>query len=162
MRNAISLADHDTVLAAAEIPADPDRIFRALTTRENERWWGAPDVYTIVNWTGDLRVGGKWSLGVRLPDGLILPASGEFLRIESPRLLVQTRRYDFDHPTLGRDVTTVTYTLDPLVTAGTRLTVRHEGFNGRKAAADEHAHGWERLLNWLAEYFENSSRVLKS
>lgn len=40
-----------------------------------------------------MRVGGTWSLLVR-KDGSALPAGGEFLRVEPPSRLVQTRRYD--------------------------------------------------------------------
>ena len=78
-------------------------------------------------------------------------ARGEFLEYEPPGCIVQTRRYDWDHPTLGRRETVVTYTLEPR-DKGTHLTVVHEGFGGLKAAAVEHAAGWERVLGWLQGY----------
>ena len=85
------------------------------------------------------------------------PASGEFIEIESPKKIVQTRKYDWDHPNLGRRVTTVTYRLEPIPN-GTRITVRHEGFQGLRDAADEHASGWERFLGWLDTYFRSGAR----
>ena len=148
--DARAITDGEIVLATLDIAAAPERVFRALTTDEAERWWGAPDVYAIESWKADLRVGGTWSLIIRLPDGTALPASGEFLQVEAPKRLVQTRRYDWDHPTLGRRVTKVTYLLEPSE-LGTRVTVRHEDF-GSSEPAYEHAGGWERFLDFLGVY----------
>lgn len=153
-----ALSDGETVVATVEVEATPERIFEALTTKEVERWWGAPDVYCIKNWSADLRIGGRWSLDVCLPDGTVLPASGEFLNIQKPHRIAQTRMYKFDHPTLGRRVTAVTYTLDRSP-RGTRITVRHDGFGGLQVAADEHAAGWVRLLNWLEKYLKHSQHT---
>ena len=150
------LTDDKTVLTCVAIAAPPERVFKALTTDEAEQWWGAADTYRIVDWAADLRVGGKWSLGVQLPNGDVLPASGEFLEVDAPRKLVQTRRYDWDHPTLGRTVTTVTFRLDA-IPEGTRLTVRHDGF-GSSEPADEHAAGWDRLLGWLQSYLDKEQK----
>jgi len=130
----------------------PERAFRALMSAECERWWGAPGVYTTESWHADVRTGGSWSLVTRLPDGTGLPASGEFLEVAAPSKVVQTRRYDWAHPTLARAVTRVTTRLAAIdAGAGTRITVRHEGF-GSSEPAYEHAGGWERLLDWLGAY----------
>ncbi|HVV55439.1 MAG TPA: SRPBCC domain-containing protein [Mucilaginibacter sp.] len=147
-----AITDGETILATADIPATPEELYRALTTKEMETWWGAPDVYTIGDWTADLRVGGPWTLNVILPDGNALPASGEFLELAPPNKFVLTRRYDWDAPILGRKVTTVAYLLDA-IEGGTRVTIRHDGFKGCAPAAYEHAYGWERLLAWLKAYF---------
>ncbi|MCT2575935.1 MULTISPECIES: SRPBCC family protein [unclassified Mesorhizobium] len=102
----------------------------------------------MIGWAADLRVGGSWRVIVRTADGRTLPASGSFLEIETGRRVVQTRRYDWDHPTLGCHETTVAYLLEP-TSAGTRLTVCHGGFAGFPDAAAEHAEGWARVLGWL-------------
>jgi len=145
-----AISDGEIVLATRDLPATPERVFRALTTDEAEHWWGAPDVYTIESWRADVRVGGAWSLIIVLPDGTALPASGEFLAVEAPHRLVQTRRYDWDHPTLGRRATKVTYRLQPIA-SGTHIVVRHEDF-GASEPAYEHAGGWERFLDYLGTY----------
>jgi uncharacterized protein YndB with AHSA1/START domain len=145
-----AVTDGWTVLAAAEIAATPERIFRALTTEEVEAWWGSSDTYRLTEWLADFRIGGKWTVSVRCKNGIVIPAGGEFIEICWPGKVVQTRRYDWDHPTLGRDVTTVSYRFDA-ISSGTRVTVRHDGFAGRTAAADEHAAGWERVLGWLRD-----------
>lgn len=148
-----AVTDGETVLATLEIAGTPERIFRALTTAETEAWWGAPDTYQATEWQADLRVHGRWSVVIRLPDGSPFPASGEFTEIDAPRRLVQTRRYDFDYPELGRRDTVVTYLLDPTST-GTRITVRQDGFAGLRGPADHHAEGWEGFLKYLASYVE--------
>jgi uncharacterized protein YndB with AHSA1/START domain len=149
-----SVTDSETILAVAHIEAPPERIFRALTTKEAERWWGSGDTYRITDWQNDLRVGGQWSLIVVLAGGAALRASGEYLEIDAPRKFVQTRRYDWDAPGIGRRETVVTFRLDP-IEGGTRVTIRHDGFAGIWDAAIQHASGWERFLAWLAAYLES-------
>ncbi|MBS1525548.1 MAG: SRPBCC domain-containing protein [Bacteroidetes bacterium] len=147
-----AITDGETILATVNIPASPERLYQALTTKEMETWWGEDGIYHVRNWRSDARAGSEWTLDVMLPDGTALPASGEFLLVDEPNKFVITRRYDWDAPILGRTVTTVTYLLDK-TEHGTRVTVRHDGFKGYAQAAYEHADGWQRFLGWLRRYF---------
>ncbi|AZO75910.1 MAG: SRPBCC domain-containing protein [Mesorhizobium sp.] len=147
-----AMANSETVMASAEILALPEQVVAALVTSDVERWWGSADTYRMTGWTADLRVGGRWSVTARTADGRRLPAGGTFLEIEMPRRIVQTRRYDRDHPSLGPHETTVAYLLEPTV-CGTRLTICHGGFAGFPDAAAEHAEGWAQVLGWLQGYF---------
>ncbi|UCI30770.1 SRPBCC family protein [Mesorhizobium sp. B4-1-4] len=153
-----AMSNGDTVFATVDLSASPERVFRALSTDQVELWWGSVDTYRMVDWSADLRVGGRWTVVVRRSDGSDLPAGGEFLEIEAPRRIVQTRAYAWDHPTLGRRQTTVAWLLQP-VAAGTRLTICHGGFAGLAEAAAEHADGWARVLTWLAGYFDSQGRA---
>jgi uncharacterized protein YndB with AHSA1/START domain len=153
-----AMANGRTVMASADLPAPPEQVFAALVTEEVERWWGSADSYRMAGWTADLRVGGSWAVTVRTADGRHLPAGGTFLEIEAPRRIVQTRRYDWDHPTLGRHETTLAYLLEPTA-GGTRLTICHGGFEGFSEAAAEHAEGWARVLGWLQGYLDSAGRV---
>ncbi|MDX8446268.1 SRPBCC family protein [Mesorhizobium captivum] len=153
-----AMANGETVMASAEILAPAEQVFAALVTNGVERWWGSADTYRMTGWIADLRVGGRWAVTVRTADGRRLPAGGAFLEIEMPRRIVQTRRYDWDHPTLGRHETTVAYLLEPIA-AGTRLTICHGGFAGFPDAAAEHAEGWARVLGWLQGYFGAGSQA---
>ncbi len=83
-----------TIIAVAEVPAPPARLFHLFTTGEIERWWGHPDFYCWENWTANLRVGGPWSVRVRFTDGSTNGGSGEFAEIEAPHKLVMTRRFE--------------------------------------------------------------------
>ncbi len=146
-----------TIIAAAEVAAPPERVFRALTTNEVERWWGHADFYRQTEWTADLRVCGQWSVTVRFADGKINGGTGEFFEIDPPRKLVMTRKFK-EHPLLGTRETTITYRLDPIPT-GTRVTVRDEGFIGRSEAAHGNAEHWERVLGWLDAYLTAESAL---
>ena len=145
-----AMANAETVMASADLSAPPEEVVAALVSKEVERWWGSPETYRMTGWNADFRVGGHWNVTVMTTDGRRLPASGRFLEIEERRI-VQTRRYDWDHLTLGRRETTVAYLLEPTA-SGTRLTVCHGGFAGFADAAAEHAEGWARVLGWLQGY----------
>lgn len=80
-----------TINATAGVIAPPERVFRALTTNEVERWWGNPDYYRQTGWKADLRVCGQWSVTVVFTDGNTNGGSGEFAEIDAPRKLVMTR-----------------------------------------------------------------------
>lgn len=144
-----------TIIAAAEVASSPERLFELFTTPEVERWWGHPDFYRWENWKADLRAGGQWSVTVVFKDGSTNGGSGEFAEIDAPRKLVMTRRFD-NHPLQGAREDTITYRFDP-VPAGTRVTVRDEGYLGRSAAAYGNAEHWERVLGWLAAYAKTAS-----
>jgi uncharacterized protein YndB with AHSA1/START domain len=142
-----SITDGETVLAVANVPLSPARAYDAFTTRDLERWWGEPGLYQMREWSADLRPGGRWQVTIVRPDGGRYLAVGEFLELAPPRKLVMSRRYTWDHPTLGQRVTRVTHRFDE-TPDGTRATVRHDGFEGT-AAAEEHAAGWARVLRTL-------------
>lgn len=144
-----------TIIAVAKIPASPERVYGALTTDEVERWWGHLDYYHQTDWKADLQVRGQWSVVVRFKDGSTNGGSGEFAEISSPHKLVMTRKFE-KHPLQGARETTITYRLEP-VTNGTRLTMREEGYIGRSEAAYGNAEHWERVLGWLAAYFNQET-----
>ena len=135
------------ILATVEIAAPPERVFRALASEELVNWWGSPDTYRTTQWQGDLRVGGTWRTDGIGADGKPFHVGGEFLEVDPPRKLVQTWRPAWD----GGHETTITYRLDPIA-GGTRLTVKHEGFDDRRQSCEDHSLGWERVLGWLNGY----------
>jgi uncharacterized protein YndB with AHSA1/START domain len=49
------------ILANVDLPASPERVFQALTSRDEiVVWWVRPGVFDTREWSGDLRVGGTW------------------------------------------------------------------------------------------------------
>lgn len=149
LKSARAVADvsNGILLAAVEIAAPPERVFRALTSEDITRWWGSDDMYHVTKWTGDVRPGGTWvSEGVGR-DGTPFSVRGEFLELDPPHEIVQTWRAAWD----GDHVTTITYRLEP-IPGGTRVTIRHEGFADRAESCRGHSHGWERVLTWLQNY----------
>ena len=138
------------IIAVADIDAAPERVFRALTSDEVEKWWAFKGIYRTAKFTSDLRVGGEWTQLVQLEDGNTVVGSGEFAEIDAPRKVVMTRRFD-KHPFQGPRETTITYRFERIET-GTRVTVRDEGFIGRSEAAYGNAEIWEKVLGWLDAY----------
>jgi len=140
--------------ASVEIAVAPERVFRALTDGgEVVRWWGSADTYRLQEFTADLRVGGQWRSRGVAADGKPFQATGEFLEVDPPRLLVQTWIPDWA-PGLK---TTLTYRLDA-IPGGTRLTLRHEGFGAHREAFEGHTRGWERVLGFLNGYLAAPAR----
>ena len=76
------------ILASVEIAAPPERVFRALVSKEVCEWWVRPDVFDTREWTGDVRVGGRWrASGMDTKRSFVI--EGEFLVVDPPR---RTRR----------------------------------------------------------------------
>jgi len=140
------------VMARVEIAAPPDRVFRALTTDEITKWWGADGVYRTTSFAIDPYPGGKWRTDGVGADGKSFHVEGEVVEIDPPRRLVQTWKPSWD----GGALTTLAYSLEP-IDGGTRVTVRHTGFIGRPQSCDGHGQGWERVLGWLERYLSPAS-----
>ena len=49
------------IVASVEIARTPERVFQALSSREVVDWWVNPGVFDTREWSGDVRVGGRWS-----------------------------------------------------------------------------------------------------
>jgi uncharacterized protein YndB with AHSA1/START domain len=136
--------DEGHILATVDIAAPPERVFRALASEEVTGWWVRPGVFDTREWSGDVRVGGRWQAsGVGRGRPYVL--DGEFVEVESPRRLAHTWQAV---GAVGAP-TTVTYFLEP-VDGGTRVTLRHSGFASRDVC-DGTASGWETSFERLAE-----------
>jgi uncharacterized protein YndB with AHSA1/START domain len=140
------------ILAFAEVSGTTDQAFRALTTKEVEKWWTIPGVYHLKDWKADLHAQGRWSVTVELNDGKQLNEWGEFCEIDVPNKIVMTRRFGAN-PLLGERETTLTYRFQPSA-HGTLVTLREEGFIGRSEAAYGNAENWEKVLGWLDDYLK--------
>jgi uncharacterized protein YndB with AHSA1/START domain len=72
------------VLAGVEIAEPPERVFRAVTTDELTKWWGADGVYRTTGFTIDPRPGGDWHTEEVGADGTKFHVGGEVLEIDPP------------------------------------------------------------------------------
>ena len=133
-----------SVVASVEVARTPERVFQALASREIVEWWVNPGVFDTREWTGDVRVGGRWRAS-GVARGAPYTLEGEFLEVDPPRKLIQTWHMAGAPGTPS----TVTYILEP-ITGGTRLTVRHAGI----AALDQRNNvgaGWRSSFDRLSE-----------
>ena len=133
------------ILASVEVAAPPERVFRALVSQEIVDWWVRPGVFNTTEWTGYVRVGGRWrasGVGRGRPYAL----EGEFIEIDPPHKVVHTWH---GVGTPGAP-TTVTYSLERL-DGGTRITLRHTGFTSRESCTSTSV-GWETSFARLEEF----------
>jgi uncharacterized protein YndB with AHSA1/START domain len=155
--------DNDAILAEIFIAAPPARVFEAIADpRQRAQWWGQKGLFQVTASSSDLRVGGKWSYEGVGPNNTPFHMEGEYLEVDPPRLLVQTRVADW----VGEFQTVVRWELEPRevhglhgsgthrVGTGTLVKVRHSGFAGHLDQARNHHAGWSSSLDWLKAFVE--------
>ncbi|MDQ6803125.1 MAG: SRPBCC domain-containing protein [Acidobacteriota bacterium] len=142
---AIASVAKSEIDSTIELAASPERVFRALASKEVCDWWVRPGIFDTREWTGDVRAGGRWSATGIGKGGNPYALEGEFLEVEAPRKLVHTWHL-VGTPSAP---TTVSYLLEE-IDGGTRLTFRHSGFGSPEACANTAA-GWETSFARLVE-----------
>jgi uncharacterized protein YndB with AHSA1/START domain len=133
-----------SILATVEISVGPERVFQALASREIVDWWGKPGVFDAREWSGDVRVGGKWRASGIGREGVRWELEGEFLEVDPPRALSHT----WSTPGSPAAPSVVTYLLEK-IDGGTRVTLRHTGV-AEHGACMAACMGWESCLTQLA------------
>ena len=137
------------VAAVVDIAVPPERVFRALASSEIVNWWVNPGIFDTREWSGDVRVGGRWQAS-GMARGAPYVLEGVFLEVDPPRRLTHTWHIVGE----AAAPSTVTYELEATA-AGTRLRLSHTGLPlpevGKGAAG-----GWEsslhRLVVWLGHW----------
>jgi uncharacterized protein YndB with AHSA1/START domain len=126
------------------LPAPPDRCFRAWTDAEALKRWFSPGANEVVLAETDPRVGGRYRVVMRSPNGEEHEVSGEFREVVANRKLVFT--WAWRSTPERQSLVTVEF-----VPAGdaTALTLTHEHF-ADEAARDRHRQGWTGSLDKLA------------
>jgi uncharacterized protein YndB with AHSA1/START domain len=164
MATADRTVDQNTVVEEIFIAAAPARVFEAITDpKQMPQWWGRQGIYRILESRTDLRPGGKWSSAGKRADGTAFTIDGEYLEVDSPRLLVQTWNSSWGSgPSVVRwelEATTV-HALHPggprKAGTGTVITMsqRHQRVDLPTMMAGN-AEGWKCVLGWLNDYLEN-------
>ncbi len=125
------------------------KVFRAWTDPEElKKWWG-PEGYVTPIAEVDLRVGGRYRLGMRkLPNGDVFYLTGTYQEVWRPEKLVYTWRWEAE-PELGETLVTVEF-LDR--DNSTEVVLTHELFPTEKARQG-HEEGWSGCLDRLAKLF---------
>jgi uncharacterized protein YndB with AHSA1/START domain len=127
------------------IRASAEHLFDAWTQPHHlMRWWG-PRPVTCAGAEVDLRVGGRYRISNRMPDGQLLWISGAFEHVDRPRKLVYSWSTD---PAAVPERITVEF-----VPAGslTEVVVTHERIP-TEPVRRQHALGWAGCFDSLSEY----------
>ena len=128
------------------IAAPPEKVYGAWTDpTEITRWWG-PEQAETLSAELDARVGGRFHIIFRTPDGEEHDVSGIYREVIPNRKLVFTWMWR----TMPERQSLVTVTLAPDGN-GTLLTLLHEQFFD-EPARDRHRSGWTGALDRLERY----------
>ncbi len=119
----------------------PEEVWRALTQPDAlKQWMGPTDDFQCPVAEIDLRVGGRYHIGMQSPDGQRHDVSGVYREIVPARKLV----YTWAWKTTPERESIVTIELRP-AEGGTELTLTHEHFFDVEAR-DHHNQGWNGCL----------------
>jgi len=134
--------------------APRERVFAAWTKPDQLRgWWRANPEFSTPIVEVDLRVGGKYRLGMQDPtkDSPFV-CFGEFREVDPPSKLVYT--WSWDSPAMDVGVTIVTVEFHDRG-GKTEIVLTHAGFPSADAAA-QHQHGWDGCLGQLGPFVESA------
>jgi len=126
------------------LQAAPDKVWRAWTDPQAlMRWFAPSDEFETPTVECDLRVGGRYRIVMKAPDGELHDVRGTYREIEPNRRLVFTWAWQ---STPGEESTvTITLRADG---SGTELSLQHDGLPSAESR-DRHQHGWVGCVNRL-------------
>ncbi len=134
-------------------------VWRAWTEAELLKQWFGPEGFTIPRCTIDLRVGGKFLLCMRSPEGRDMWLTGTYREIGPVERLVKTESMADAEGNIvdmgpGPHETLVTVTLEEEGESRTRMTLRHAGLpeGAAQAGANE---GYRGAFETLAAVLKN-------
>ncbi len=144
--------DPNTTLTVARTFAAPrEEVFRAWTDpQELKKWWAAGPGFTTPIAEVDLRVGGRYRLGMKPPDkDSVYVVAGVYREVRPPERLVYTWAWE------GRGDWPETIVTVEFLDRGssTEVVLTYEAFVGAPMR-DEHARGWTGCLDTLARILE--------
>jgi len=142
-----SVKEKPSLTIVRSLKTTPQKVWRALTQPEALKQWMAPsDDFRIPLAEADLRVGGRYHIVMKSPDGEEHDVSGTYREVVPNRKLVYTWAWK---STPERE-SLVTFELRA-AGGGTELTLRHEQFADEEAR-DKHHHGWTGCLARLEKF----------
>jgi uncharacterized protein YndB with AHSA1/START domain len=141
--------------------APRERVFQAWTDPTRLQKWFRPDeTVTTLSTKVDLRVGGKYRLQMKHPDGEFYTAVGTYREVKAPERLVFTWQWekdgseaDFGEVEPSQMVVTLEFHARG---KQTEVVLTHENFASTESR-DRHEHGWNVCLNQLARFVEAKS-----
>ena len=156
--NEVQKPDDATLIIKRVLNAPPERAFRAWTSAEHIQQWMRPEPgMTVPLASMDLRVGGKFRIQMKTPDGEFFTAVGEFREVKAPERLVYT--WDWEKDGSGTEFgevegKTTLVTVEFLKRGEqTELVLMHSRF-ATVESRDNHAKGWSKCADSFAKFVE--------
>jgi uncharacterized protein YndB with AHSA1/START domain len=160
INNEVQKPDDATLIVKRVLNATPELAFRAWTSAEHIQQWMRPEPGMVVPLASmDLRVGGKYRIQMKMPDGEFFTAVGVFKEVKAPERLVYT--WDWEKDGSGAEFGEVEGK-PSLVTVEflkrgerTEMVLTHSRF-ATVESRDSHARGWGRILETFATFVEKA------
>ena len=157
-KNEVQKPDDATLIIKRVLNAPPERAFRAWTSAEHIQQWMRPEPGMEIPLASmDLRVGGKFRIQMKKPDGEFFTAVGEFREVKAPERLVYT--WDWEKDGSGTEFGDVEGKAS-LITVEflnqgelTELVLTHSRF-ATVESRDNHAQGWSKIAESFAKFVE--------
>lgn len=127
--------------------APRETVFKAWTDPAVfTQWWGPPGV-TAPSYNIDLRVGGKYRIANKTPDGMMY-VTGVFQEVRVPEKLVFTWAWEEDAGLGHESLVTLEFAAKD---KQTELTLTHERL-ANSESRDGHGQGWTGAFDSLAAF----------
>lgn len=157
--NEVQKPDDATLIIKRLLNAPPELAYRAWTTPEHIKQWMRPEPGMEIPLAKmDLRVGGKFRIQMRKPDGEYFTAAGEFREVKPNQRLVYT--WDWEKDGRGEDFgelegkeSLITIEFNQRANNRTEFVMTHTRF-ANTDTRDNHARGWSRAVETLANHLE--------
>jgi uncharacterized protein YndB with AHSA1/START domain len=132
-----------------------EKAFHAWTDPDQLRqWFAVAEEFTTPIAEVDLRVGGRYRLGMKAPgDSPLLIVGGVYQEILPPQKLVFTWQWESAHPSEPETLVTVEFYEREGVT---EVVLRHERFEDA-LQRNKHGEGWSGCLDHLERLLERQS-----
>ena len=158
MNNDVQLPDDATLVLKRLLNAPQELAFRAWTSAEHIQQWMRPEPGMVVPLASmDLRVGGKFRIQMKKPDGEFFTAVGEFREVKAPERLVYTWDWEKDGSgaEFGEAEGKPTLITVEFLKRGerTEMVLTHTRFASAESR-DNHARGWGRIADSFASFVE--------
>ena len=158
MNNDVQLPDDATLVLKRLLNASQELAFWAWTSAEHIQQWMRPEPGMEVPLASmDLRVGGKFRIQMKKPDGEFFTAVGEFREVKAPERLVCTWDWEKDGSgaEFGEAEGKPTLITVEFLKRGerTEMVLTHTRFASAESR-DNHARGWGRIADSFASFVE--------
>jgi uncharacterized protein YndB with AHSA1/START domain len=131
------------------LKAPPAQVFAAWTDPEKLKRWMAPGQFATLGAACDPRVGGRYRIEMRSPDGKAHDVGGVYREVIANEKLVFTWQWDVTPPDQPYEsLVTVLFKADG---DGTLLTLMHEQLFD-EPSRDGHQAGWNGVLDKLEKF----------
>jgi uncharacterized protein YndB with AHSA1/START domain len=157
--NEVQKPDDATLILKRVLNAPRERVFEAWTSPEHIQQWMRPEPgMQVPSVRMDLRLGGKFRIQMKNPDGEFFTAVGEFREVKAPERLVYTWDWEKDgsESDFGEaEGKTSLITVEFLKLGDrTEFVMTHSRFASVQSR-DAHEGGWSNALESLAKFVEN-------